>query len=468
MKKPYIFVTTALLLLGSFPLLHAEESPDRPNIVLLYSDDQPHQALGSVDPYFYTPNIDRLAESSVSFTNSFVTTAVCAVSRADMLTGQHMKRHGVDSFDKPLSREQMRQSFPGVLREAGYRTAFLGKFAIGHPRSAPRELCLPEDQFDLWYGFLQDLSYSQDVDGEERYVTTVMEEKAISFMRETPKDQPFLVIMSLPEPHGQGGRRGRPGPWNYQDPDFVLDPPANPYPMPKTMNQEAFDSRPQAIRESRNGPMKKNDERFQQMMETRRAFIARTDLAVGRMVQALEELELDDNTVVIFTSDHGSMWGAHGLRGKWNMYEESIRAPLIIHDPRLPATVARGTRSQMALSIDLAPTMLAMAGVPIPDVMQGSDLIPVLRNPDEEGREDWYYEHDVGTASTGRPLGRCEGVRTNQWKYIRYKDTRPVQEELFDLVADPSEEKNLAKDPRHAEILADLRERCDVYTVTLQ
>jgi len=429
--------------------------PDRPNIVFLYTDDQPQRAMSNTDPFFHTPNIDRLAREGVFFENAFVTTSICAVSRASLFTGQHMVRHGVADFDTPLSREQMSRSYAGLLREAGYRTAFLGKFAIGHPRSAPRELCLPEDQFDLWYGFLQGLSYSQEVDGAKRYITTVMEEKAISFMREGPTDRPFLLIMALPEPHGQKG------PWNMWDPEFKVDPPAGPAPLPKTMTLEARGLLPAAIRESRNASSFEGyKEKYQKYMATVRRYIARADLAVGRILDALHDLGLEDNTVVIFTSDNGSMWGAHGIAGKWNMYEESIRVPLIIYDPR-PHSCTPGRRTQMALNIDLAPTMLAMAGVPIPEAMQGMDLGPILRDEDAEGRQDWYYEHDVGTRSRGRPLPRCEGVRTERWKYIRYKDTHPMEEELFDLKVDPLEEHNLAQDAAHAKILLRLRARCN-------
>lgn len=427
----------------------------RPNIVFFLTDDQPHQALGRLDPYFSTPHLDRLAGESVIFDNAFVTTSVCAVSRASVFTGQHSVRHGVNSFDTPLTTEQMQRSYSGLLRQAGYRTAFLGKFAIGHPRAAPRALCLPEDQFDLWYGFLQGVSYSQMVDGRKRYVTTVMEEKAMAFMRENPKDKPFLLILCLPEPHGQAG------PWNYRDPEFELEPPPGPPSRPKTMNQEALDRRPQAIRDSRNSTgLKAYAAGYEAYMTTVRDYTARTDLAVGRILQMLKELNLEDNTVVIFSSDNGSMWGAHGLNGKWNMYEESIRVPMMIRDPRLPAST-RGHRSQMALNIDIAPTIVAMAGLPVPGEMQGMDLSPVLRDPAVPGREDWYYEHDVATASKGKPLPRCEGVRTERWKYIRYKDTDPVEEELFDLQTDPLEEHNLAGTPAHAERLNALRARCD-------
>jgi arylsulfatase A-like enzyme len=154
------------------------------------------------------------------------------------------------------------------------------------------------------------------------------------------------------------------------------------------------------------------------------------------------------------------MWGAHGLSGKWNMYEESIRVPLMIRDPRLSAST-HGQRSQMALNIDIAPTIVAMAGLPVPDEMQGMNLSLILHDPTVTGRADWYYEHDVATESGGKPLPRCEGVRSERWKYIRYKDTKPLQEELFDLQNDPLEEHNLAKEKTHAATLAKMSARCN-------
>lgn len=426
-----------------------------PNIVIFYTDDQPQRALGYLEDFFSTPNMDRLAETGIVFENSFVTSSICCVSRASFLTGQHSLRHGVNSFDTPLTTEQMERTYNGILRQAGYRTAFLGKFAIGHPRSAPRELCLPEDQFDLWYGFTQSLSYSQMVDGEKRYVTTIMEEKAIDFIRETPEGQPFLLTLSLPEPHGQAG------PWNYRDPDFILEPPPGPPIRPETMNQDALGQLPQAILDSRNhSSLQRYSEGYETYMLTVRDYIARADLAIGRIMQALEDLNLADNTVVIFASDNGSMWGAKGLSGKWNMYEESIRVPLIIYDPRLP-TSAQGSRQQMALNIDMAPTIISMAGLTVPEEMQGKDLSEILKKPNASGRNDWYYYHVVETASLGKPLPRCEGVRTEQWKYIRYMGTDPLQEELFMLYSDPLEENNLANNPEYETILTELRERCD-------
>lgn len=438
------------------PLPGAAET-ERPNIVFLLSDDQPLRAMSHRDPWFHTPHLDRLAAEGVAFENGFVDCSVCCVSRASSMTGQHNIRHGVHSFDTPLSDEQLDRSFPVLLRKAGYRTALLGKYAIGHTRAAPKDLCLPADRFDLWYGFLQSTSYSQVVDGEKRYLTSAMEEKAIRFMEETPNDQPFMVYLCLPEPHGQGGKGG---PWNYRDPHFELAPPTTPPTEPETMTRQAYNRLPEAIKDSKNsGALGAYREKYPEYMATVRDYIARTDLAVGRIRRALEEMGRDKNTVVIFTSDHGSMWGAQGISGKWNMYEESIRVPMIVYDPRLPDT-AQGTRDQMALTIDLTATIMDLAGVPAPH-MQGVSLLPVLNDPQAKLRDDWYFHHDVHTRSKGKPLPKCEGVRTERWKYIHYKETSPAQEELFDLKADPMEQNNLAGKPEHSARLSALRQRCD-------
>jgi len=412
-----------------------------------------------------TPNMDRLASEGVVFDQMFVTTSICAVSRANLLTGQYMARHGINNFSKPLNAEQWKQTYPMLLRAAGYRTAFLGKLAIGNPDKDVKNLALPADQFDLWYGFPQSVSFRQTVDGKDRYLTTVMEEKVDQFLKEQPKDRPFLLILALKEPHG---------PFAMEDPEMV-PPPQAPIPRPATLTEEAFDELPPAIRETRNANAPsadylKDDAKYQKDMATAYRYIHRADICVGRVMDMLRAQGFDRNTVVIFTSDNGSMGGAHRLVGKWNMYEESIRVPLIIRDPRLPDSL-HGHREQMVLNIDLAPTMLAMAGVPVPQTMQGSDLQPILREPGASGRKDWYYEHDtVGfeDPAKGRPLPRCEGVRTERWKYIRYKDTNPVQEELFDLSSDPREEHNLVNDAKCAATLTALRARCDAYPASLR
>ncbi len=443
----------ATLVRGSAP------AAPRPNFVLFLTDDQPYAGLGCTsDTGLRTPAMDQLVSEGINFERAFVTTAICCSSRASLLTGQHLRRHGIDDFQKPLSREQLQQTFPALLRRAGYRTAFLGKYAIGSPKIDP-QLALPADLFDHWYGFPQSIAFKQRVDGQDRYLTTVMTEHALDFLRTTPPGRPFCLIVALKEPHG---------PLNYFDPEFQPPPATAPLPRPPTLTRAAFESRPAVVRGSLGASPQWIDSptAYEDSIRQRNAYLARADLAVAKIRQALATQGLERDTVIVFTSDNGSMAGAHGLSGKWLMYEESIRVPLIVVDPRLPAAT-RGRRTAMALNIDLAPTILALAGLPAPASMQGVDLQPVLRDPTAQVRTDWYYEH-VYSDPARRPIPRVEGVRTERWKYTRYPDTNPLVEELFDLAVDPREERNLAGAPARRATLAELRARCDELRGTLR
>jgi arylsulfatase A-like enzyme len=452
----------AFLLLAALCACAREErahvgGADRPSFVVFLTDDQPHDALGCAgNPRIQTPNLDALAARGVRFSNAFVTTPVCAVSRASLLTGQHMGRHGIEDFDRPLSAEQWRETFPALLRDAGYRTAFLGKFAIGAPATSDPELCLPADRFDYWYGFPQAIDYKQTVGGETVHLTTVMERKAEEFLRSLPDGAPFCLVVAFKEPHG---------PFNSFDPEVPdayaeLDPP-----LPPTMTQEAFDAQPALLRESflatenvRRWMEDPTD--YKQLVRQMYRTISRADLAVGRIGKLLDELGLTQRTVVIMSSDNGQLAGAHGLVGKFLMYEESIRVPLIIADPRSPESLRGRVSEAMALNIDLAPTILSLAGVSIPARMQGQDLSKLLADPAAPGREDWYGEHVYSPARDGPTIPPSECVRTRRWKYIHYLETDPPLEQLFDLEADPLETHDLSADPSHAATLAELRARC--------
>ncbi len=429
----------------------------RPSFVVFLTDDQSHDTLGCAgNPRIQTPNLDALAARGVRFTNAFVTTPVCAVSRASLLTGQHMGRHGIADFDRPLSAKQWRETFPALLRDAGYRTAFLGKFAIGAPDKSDPELCLPADRFDFWYGFPQGIEYKQVVGGETVYLTTEMERKAEEFLRSLPADAPFCLIVAFKEPHG---------PFNYFDPKVPdayadLDPP-----LPPTMTLADFDAQPELVRESFLATdnvrrWMEDPTEYKNLVRQMYRTISRADLAVGRITKLLEELGLAQRTVVLMSSDNGQLAGAHGLVGKFLMYEESIRVPLIVADPRAGAS-ARGRVSEaMALNIDLAPTILSMAGVSVPARMQGQDLSQLIADPSSPVREDWYGEHVYSPERDGPTIPKSECVRTQRWKFIHYLETDPPVEQLFDLVADPLEEHDLSADPAHTEMLGELRARC--------
>ncbi len=429
----------------------------RPNILFMFADDQAQNCLGYAgNKVIGTPNMDRLAADGVYFENAFVTTAICCSSRASILTGQYMRRHGITDFQKPLSVEAFAQSYPVLLKKAGYRTGYLGKFAVGWPKDNIKHLSLPADQFDYWYGFPQVFGFEQKVDGKSRYLTDVITEKAIDFLRTNKADQPFCLTIAFKEPHG---------PYDYFDPDFP-----DPYngltiPPAKTLTRDAYEKVPRFIRHSLNGTgdqivWLENPQSYQKRLRIVYSLISRMDLAVGHIISALRRLGFEDNTIVIWASDNGSLLGAHGLRGKWLMYEESIRIPMIILDPRQGVGGRRRRVEQMALNIDLAPTILDFAGVPIPSRMQGKSLVPIVGGSGQTLRDHWYYEHFYEHKGNIRPT---EGVRTKRWKYIRFPKENPVYEQLFDLLKDPYELKDLARDTDHVVMLRRLRQRCNAY-----
>lgn len=433
----------------------------RPNIILMFADDHALESMGcSGNRVIQTPNMDRLAADGIYFENGFVTTPICCCSRASVLTGQYMRRHGIEDFQKPLSAEAFAQTYPVVLREAGYRTAFLGKFAVGKPDKEIEHLSLPADQFDLWYGFPQSISFKQEVDGEPRYLTDEMTKRAVEFMQTTPTDQPFCITLAYKEPHG---------PLTYFDPDFPDYYQGVDIPRPKTLTQEAYDKMPAFVRDSLNGSgdvprFLSNPETYPESMRQIYGYVSRMDQSVGIILDAVHAMGLADNTIVIYSSDNGSFHGAHGLSGKWLLYEESIRVPFIVWDGRLPRG-RRGLRHEaMVLNIDLAPTMLDYAGVAAPAGMQGVSLRPLVEGTARSVRDDAFFEH---TYVHQNNIRSSEGVRTEDWKYIRYFRETPAYEELFHLADDPEELNNLAGDAKHAATLERLRNRCDEFRKAL-
>lgn len=213
-----------------------------------------------------------------------------------------MHRHGIADFKTPLGAEAFDQTYPALLRQAGYRTGYLGKFAVGNPGAGARELSLPAERFDFWYGFPQNINFRQTINGKPRYLTEVMTEKAIEYLRATRNEQPFCLTVAFKEPHG---------PFNFFDPrtpdiyeDAVIPPPAS-------FTRRDWDAQPEFIRKSLNGDRgilnPANPEALLKELRTFYRTVTRADAAVGAILDELKRLGLDDNTVVIFSSDHGSL-----------------------------------------------------------------------------------------------------------------------------------------------------------------
>lgn len=421
------------------------ESP-RPNIVFLLADDQRYDAIGAHgNPIIETPQLDQLVRTGVSFRRAFVTTAICMTSRASIMTGQYAAAHGVNNFGLELDADQLRRTYFTQLRDAGYCVGFVGKWGVGHP---------PEGVLDYNRGYPGQGAYYGD--GSGKHLSERLADQAVEFV-ESGRDErrPFCLSVSFKAPHVDEGP-GLPFRSDRRFDDLYGDVEIPPPPL---SGPGFFDALPEFLRSSEN--RLRWEKRFstadlyQQSAKGYYRLVTGIDQAVGRVRSALEEAGIADNTVIIYTSDHGFYLGDRGFAGKWYAHEVSIRIPLIIYDPRDDASRGQ-TVDAFALNIDLAPTLLDYAGVAPPEVMQGASLRPLLAEHDvSEWRTDFYYEHTFDYAT----IPKSEGVRTDRFKYIRYYEQEPEYEELYDLQADPDEATNLAGDESMASVLADMRER---------
>lgn len=439
-----------------------------PNIVFLLTDDQRWDTLGCMgNPIIQTPNIDRLAEQGVVFTNCFVTTSICMTNRACIFTGQYAARHRIWSFSTNFTAEQLRWTYPGRLKAAGYYLGFIGKWGVGQP---------PQGLFDYNQGWPGQNRYLH-VEGQEvRHLTTILTEQALEFLGGVPDDRPFCLSLSFKSPHCQDGDPNRvlnqpafrnlyarhPSQFFY-DPalaDLYRDVTIPPAPL---SDPSFFDSLPEFLKTSENRTRWQirfpTPEQYQETVKAYYRLISGVDRAVGRILEKLRERGLERNTVIIFSSDNGFYLGERGLAGKWLAHEVSIRVPLVVYDPRLPAEKRGQRRDEMVLSIDLAPTILALAGAPIPEQMQGESLLPLIQGYQTSWRREFFYEHLFGPPR----IPASEAVRDQRFKYIRYVQSDPLYEELYDLEADPHEARNLAPLPEYGAKLEQMRRRWQLW-----
>lgn len=409
----------------------------RPNVVFLLTDDQRYDALGcNGSKVIQTPNIDSLATAGVAFDRAFVTTSICVISRASILTGQYSLTHGIHKFGtQQLSPQQLDASYLGRLKEAGYCIGFVGKWGIGNP---------PKGFFDYNGGYKGQGAYYNNPGG--KHLTTMLADQASEFIDSCSPDQPFCLSVSFKAPHVDQSNLDT-LPFNH-DHDFDELYEDISLPTPALSSDEFFRSQPKFLRESENRIRWRHrfatPANYQQSVKGYYRLITGVDRAVGRLIEQLRQAGLDDSTVIVFSSDHGFYLGERGFAGKWYAHELSIHVPLIVFDPRLP-TELRGRRvNAMALNIDIAPTLLDLADVSVPKAYEGSSLLPLVRGETpSDWREDFYYEHDFEYAT----IPRSEAVRTDRFKYVVYPEVSPVYEELYDLQRDLDEARNLATDP---------------------
>ena len=431
----------------------------RPNIVVIVSDDHAHDALGCAGHrVLKTPSLDRLANAGVRFTHCFVPNPICTPARAALLTGQDNWTNGCYFFGMPIHEES--PLWPQLLAEAGYRTFFTGKW---HYDGRPEERGFTHGA-NIWLGggwnhvALPVVQYGQPKEDRkplEKFSSAAFVDAAIEFIEgnDRPDDQaPFCLLVSFTDPHD---------PWTppdeyaamYRDQEMPL--PENFMPRPSFQHGEWFE----ALRDQKQVPFPRTQENIRAALALYNAMITHMDAQIGRLLHKLDELQLSDNTFVIFVGDHGYSLGSQGFVGKQCMYEEGIRTPLIVRFPKWKRDKA--TNELLVSLVDLFPTICEAADVKSPKSVEGRSLRGLYQGHEDPSawREEIYAAfhspqyHHMST--------RC--IRTRRHKYVQHLLTG--EEELFDLQIDPHELHNLASDAKHATLLAQLKGRLSKWGV---
>jgi arylsulfatase A-like enzyme len=410
----------------------------RPNFLFLYTDDQRWDALSIVQkeqgergrfPWFQTPNMDRIANEGVRFRNAFVTLALCAPSRAAFLTGRYNHLNGVASNFRPFPTNNVTHAT--LLRAAGYTTAYVGKWHMDSQRERPG--------FDFHASYIAHARYVDApfiVDGTnvatKGWIDDISTDYAIEFLQKQKANaKSWSLVVGFKSPHGPFDPPARltnkfEGELARTVPNLDSTPP---FPGPVNRNPlppEAKDP---------NGKVKVNLNYFR--------CIAAVDENVGRLLKALDELGLAENTMIVYASDNGFYLGEHRLADKRSAYDESMRIPLLVRYPKLGAKGK--TVDDLALNIDLVPTFLDFAGVSVPKEMQGRSWRPLLEGKAIEWRRSFFYEY-FWEQQRANATPTLTAVRTTNAKLIKYQD-HDEWTELFDLARDPYETKNLFNDP---------------------
>ncbi len=426
----------------------------RPNLLFFLIDDQRNDTLGCAGhPIIKTPVIDSLAAQGVRFDNAFVTTPICAASRASIFTGLHETTHGFTFGKPPLRKEHIENSYPMLLHKAGYRTGFIGKYGVkteGEPEAEMFDLFEPHDRLP----FLM-----KQKDGTLRHESEVAADKAIRFLKDNAAGQPFWLSVSFKASHAKDGDLENHFPWSkavdgmYEDIEI---------PAPRLGDPAIYDNHPDFFKDSSMARKRfhwrwDTPEKYQKNMKAYFRMISGVDHAIGRVRQSLEQSGLAGNTIIIYMGDNGYFMGDRGFAGKWSHYEQSLRVPLIVFDPRAAKEKRGKVVSQPTLNIDLAPTLVELAGIARPAQYPGRSYVPLLNGViPADWRKDFFCEHLTENPS----IPKWEGVRGERFVYARYFDRDPAYEFLHDLKTDPDQLTNLAKNPEYQRKLIEMRQRC--------
>lgn len=461
-----IFVSLFALFIFSQLLETNLLAEQRPNILFFFADDQRNHTLGCAGhPVVQTPNIDRLADNGVRFENAFVTTSTCWVSRACLFTGCYERKHLYRVKPGPLNPQLCETSYFSVLKKAGYRTGHIGKEHVQIDKESAAQM------FDVRRQLGRNPYFKEQPDGSLRHETQILGDWGTEFLQEQRDHQPFCLTISFNATHAED-RDKRPGIGHYPWPKVMDGKYENQMmPLPRLNDPAIYESQPDFLKESINRQRYfwrwDTPEKYQTNMRAYFRMLSGIDHVVGRLVKQLEEQGLADNTIIIYSADNGYYLGDRGFAGKWTHYEESLRIPMIVYDPRLPENKRGQVRSEMVLNSDLASTFIEFSGNEPPASHTGRSLVPLIQgNLPQDWRTDFLCEF----LAVPQTIPKWEGVRDKNWVYARYYVEGPGHEPyefLHDLKTDPDELNNLAKfsvdemTESQKKALLSLRKRCD-------
>jgi arylsulfatase A-like enzyme len=434
----------------------AQATGPRPNIICFVGEGLRWDELSSTgNRLLHTPNMDRIGREGCTFHNAFVVNALCLPSRATLLTGMYSHTTGAVSNVEG----KIPPRFPlvsDILQQAGYETAFIGKSHI--------EGALMDHKWDYYFGFVGQADYyrpriTEGVRGkygpaklyEGEYVDTLLTRKAVEWLKQE-RSGPFCLFLWFYAPHAPF----------YRPKDMVNDFNGVPIPKPATFDEDlkGYPGKPRAVADADDkigsSEVFSDDPRsLEELVKDHYVGVEDNDRNVGAVWKELERQSITHQTAMLLSSDHGFLLGEHHLYDKRLMYEPSIRVPMML---RYPGRVKPGTTSDaMVLNLDVAPTLLDIADLPVPAAMQGKSMLPLAEGKsDPAWRKDWLYEYyEYPGFENVRP---CRGIRTERYKLIHFF-LQPEEFELYDLKTDPDEAHNLYGNPAYAELTAHLKER---------
>lgn len=500
------------------------DSKEKPNFIFILTDDHRYDLLGSSgNELIKTPHLDQLAQEGILFENAHVTSAICTPSRISILLSQFERKHSVNfNSGTSVSEEAWNESYPVVMKNNGYYTGYVGKnhAPIG---DGGYQSGLMDTSFDYWYAGHGHLSfYPKDrheifAAAKQNTQIEIMDEGvsdffsnehklegAKHFLNQRPKEQPFCLSIAFNLPHGASTTTMKmldtdpetykslyrdkeiPLPADYISKKDINTPKLPPEVLHVDDRQDIYD-------------FVDNQTDLKERIIRNMQAVTGIDMLVGNLRATLKQLNLDKNTIVIFTSDHGIFWGENGLGGKALCYEICTKVPMIIHNPMSTENTKGIVTNELVQTIDIAPTMLQYAGINIPNSYQGKPLNDMIEGNNEPIR-DYLYTENLWSTHFGNP--RCESVQSKEWKYIRYYKNEnissknvmaiakehninltkllygnhdpqiavyqtyiessvngepAVYEELFHLKTDPQEQNNLINNPNYTKELKDLR-----------